>query len=97
MQALRAEIDMLDAQMAQLARNTHPDEQRRLTAQHLRDARGTLTRMHAMELEMVDRVRRGRVVSDTGLRERQELLARQSAMVLAMLDQAIEHAQGGCR
>lgn len=33
---------------------------------------------------MVDRVKRGRIVSDTGPQERQQLLAERSAMLLAV-------------
>jgi hypothetical protein len=95
MQALRDELDRLDAQMAQLSHSTDPDQRHRLMTLHLDSARRTLTRVHAMELQMIDRVRRGRVVSDMARADRQRLLAAQSAMLLEMLEQTVGRAERG--
>jgi hypothetical protein len=49
-----------------------------------------------VELQMVDWVTKGRMVSDTDLRVRQQMLADQSAMLVQMLELTIQAANGIC-
>lgn len=93
MHALQAELAHLKSQMERIGATTDAGEKRRLSAEHLARLRTTLARFYAMELQMVEWVNKGRIVSDSDLRVRQEMLADQSAMLVQMLGQTIQAAE----
>lgn len=90
MHALRADVQRLHLQMQRIEQSTDPAERQQLTQEHLVSLKGTLSKLHAMELQMIDEVNKGRIVSDGDLRNRQQLLAEQTTMLLEMLEQAIK-------
>ncbi|HEU0201785.1 MAG TPA: hypothetical protein VFR86_15305 [Burkholderiaceae bacterium] len=90
MHALRGEVQQLHAQMERIERSTDRAQRRQLMQEHLVSLTATLSKLHAMELQMIDDVKKGRVVSDSDLASRQRLLAEQTAMLLEMLEQAIK-------
>lgn len=89
MHALRVDVQRMHEQMERIERTADPAQRRQLMQDHLASMKQTLSKLHAMELRMVDDVNKGRVVSDADLANRQRLLAAQTAMLLEMLEQAI--------
>lgn len=90
MQALREDIQRLKSQMERISQSSSPSERQQLTDEHLVDLRRAMMKLQAMEPQMIDDVNKGRIVSDGDLRNRQQLLAEQTTMLLEMLEQAIK-------
>lgn len=97
MDALHAEMNRLKAQMERIAQTTDPSARQKLIKEHLLDLRQTMAGLHAMALQMVEDVDKGRIVSDRDLANRQRMLADLAAMALDMLDEATRNEAASCR
>lgn len=97
MDALHAEMNRLKAQMERIAQTTDPSARQKLIKEHLLNLRQTMTGLHAMALQMVEDVDKGRIVSDRDLANRQRMLADLAAMALDMLDEATRNEAASCR
>lgn len=96
MHALQARVQRLKSEMDAIAGSTDVSERKRLMTVHLANLRQTMTQFHAMEVQMVDWFLKGRIVFDGDLRNRQQLLAEQTVMLLQMLEQTMQAAAGAC-
>ncbi len=86
--------DALKEQMRRLAKTTDPALRRDLVAAHLDAIRETSASLHGMNLKMIDDVDKGRIVSDTGLKQRLQLSTDLMYMQLQMLEAATNSGDG---